>query len=605
MSLAFQKLAPISVWDPRLIQQERVYPVLKGASDVLYKPYTTNSVSSSAIQFSCPPSSNKVYVDRRVWIMLPCRLYIQLAGGVSNAALKLIAPERFALRSFPIHKALETVNMTMNSQNMSINIADMVSALEHFNHSIHNSAVDYSKCPTYPCSQSQNFSDLYQSIRSPMGQYDQDPDGLASVGFPWTLVSQTNDGAGNFAAVIDFVSCEPLMLSPLFWGGFDHDDSAFLGLKTLDFNFTFSGQCANRMFAIDAVSAGVCANEAAALAATVTSRVAFSDFTSNGSTIDFSYTENQPYLLFQYLTPQGTDKNASLEIEHSYPYYTTDRFISNFNSAVAVGADPAQYVAQSIQLQTIPSKIYIYLRNQNSVLQKNPFLTDTFMAIQQVSIQWGNRSGLLSSCNRRQLYDLSVKNGCMLSWVQWSGEYVNNGSAAALAANLNTAVTGYGSAAEQYGTTGSILALDPLDLGMNEIDAPGKIETTTLQVTVTAKNVSGAAVTPSLYVVVVSQGVFTLHRGIATCQIGVLTSDDILRAHNQSQAAHITYAEVRRINGGNYLCDLKNNLHGVLSRARKGAKAPVAHVAKRRSSRRRSSMGGKRIGRKTLKKRLH
>ena len=126
------------------------------------------------------------------------------------------------------------MQLTLNNQSVSVNISDIISAAEHFNIDRKLKAEDYSKCPTYGVSQSQEISALFGATRSPMSLYGDGLDDLASSAFPFTIVSQSNNGAGLATSVLDFISTEPIFLSPLFWGSFAHDDSGFYGLRTFD-----------------------------------------------------------------------------------------------------------------------------------------------------------------------------------------------------------------------------------------------------------------------------------------------------------------------------------------------------------------------------------
>ena len=225
------------------------------------------------------------------------------------------------------------------------------------------------------------------------------------------------------------------------------------------------------------------------------------------------------------------------------------------------------------------------------------------MQLNNISIQWGTRT-VLASANMRQVYDLAVKNGCTLSWSQWSGGPMNNGNAA-------SATPAYGTANAQYGTTGSIVALDCLDLGLSDLDAPGKVQNLMFQVTSTWTNICSVSLNPTLYIVTVSQGLFSLHGGQASCLIGVLSPDDILRSHSQTAVEMISYAEVRRINGGNFLSDIKLNLehllkkhkhHGHAGGAEGGIHSHVAHVHEHKRAG--AATGGAPVRRRTLKRRM-
>lgn len=553
MSLALEKVTPLCVHDPRVVQQERIYPVLKGGSDVLYKQFTTTSVSGTTINFSCPPPSQNVYVDRRIHMLLPVRVTVTASGLDPNVFL--FNPGQVCIRSYPAQKALDNIQCTLNNQSVSVQQGDIISALEHFNIDRKLRAVDYSKCPTYGACQSQEFSELFGSIRSPMALYGDGQDDIAPQTFPFTIVSQTNDNAGagisTAVSVIDFVTCEPIFLSPLYWGGFDDDDSAFMGLRTFDMTLNFNSglAAAARMIAIDNVSVGVPLPAGATYSATVQ----FNEFSPA-----FSYQETQPKLLFQYLTPQLTDKSMMMDKVLNYPYFNIERFPTDTNSALAAGA-ATQLSSNNIQLNSIPSKLYVFARRRNADMQSSLFNPDTFLKIESISVQWGNRNGVLASANQRQLFDLAVKNGCQLSWAAWSGLGMSRPVLAS---------AGFGTTAEQYAGTGSILALDPIDLGLDALDAPGKLAQLMIQMQVNVRNVSSNPITPSLYIVVVSQGLFSIYQGQASSLIGVLTSEDILECHRQTARELITYADVRRLNGGNFLSNIKDKLVNLWHKAR-------------------------------------
>lgn len=596
MSLALEKMVPVTVYDPRVIPQDNVYPVLKGGSDVLYKQFTTTSVSQSSINFSCPPPSQEVYVDRRVHLVLPVRITLTATG--LNAGEFLINPNQFCLRSYPAQKALDTVQMTINNQSMSINISDMLSAMEHFNIDRKLRAIDYTKCPTYGACQSQAFSDLFGATRSPMALYGDGQDDLAPQAFPFTVVSQTNDGLGpgisTAVSVVDFVTCEPLFLSPLYWGGFDDDQSAFRGVRTFDMTLNFLNQGANRMIAIDNVSAGV-----PLAPATWNAQMQFNGFTGPA----FSYpNNNQPLLLFQYLTPSMEEKAIDMTNQlRNYPYFSIERFPTDL-TAVGAGATGSAS-SNNIQLNSIPSKMYIFVRKRNTDLYADPFSPDSFLQLNSVSVQWGNRNGVLASANQRQLFDLACKNGNTLSWQAWSGDGLARPGVA----------PGFGQAANQYAGTGSILALDPLDLGLDDLDAPGKLKQLMVQITANYTNVSGASITPTLYFVAVSQGIFTLYNGQASSLVGVLTSQNILDSINQTSQMMLTYSDVRRINGGNFLSSLKSGLSkiwGFLKPALKVAgpllsnvPGPVGQVASALNPIVQGLGGGRKLPRKNLRNR--
>jgi len=590
MSLALERVNPITVHDPRVIQSDRTFPVLKGGEQVLYKVYTTSSVSSSSITFHCPPPSSNLYVDRRIHLRLPVRLTI--AATTTNLMIDskyLISNGNVALRSFPLQKAMETVQMTINNQSMSVNIGDILSALEHFNVSMKLRAIDYSKCASYPASYCQEFSALHGQARSPLLPNNTVADLNVPRGGPFTVVT----GGGTQTAsndspvtVIDFVSCEPLFLSPLYWGESTSNNSAFYGVKTMDFTFNFVSNAGNRMLAINPALLYTNGDVTATRADPISTSVSFGPFA--GVSPAFTYSaESTAALLFQYITPQLVDRGNAMQQVLNYPYSNIERYPTDYGApAVAASGLPGAAVTMNstnVQLSSIPTKIYVFARANNTQMQLNPYTPDSFMRLESFNMQWGNRSGLLSSASRQQLYDISVRAGCTLSYNDWAGIGQLNGSTV----GTYTQATATGLITQQYFGSGTVLAIDPIDLGLDSVDAPGKLDQITLQINGTWSNIGTTAMNGcTLYVVAVSAGVFTLFNGQASSLIGILNSNDILNSHAQSGAQMLDYFATKQIYGGGFLSDLASNLR---------------HMKVKRAK---SAAGGSAISRGTLRDRL-
>ena len=592
MSLALERVNPVTLHDPRVVQQDRIFPVLKGGQEVLYKQFISTSVSSSTCTFHCPPPSSHVYVDRRVHLQMPVRLKItaNVAGAAGSTLFAgsggtgyLVQPQLCQLRSFPVQRAMETILMTINNQAMSVNIGDIISALEHCNMSSKLKAIDFSKCAAYPCGMSQNFADFAAAngtlIRSPLSTNDTVPSQGISKGAPFVVVTNTQCTLGAVPAggiVIDFVSTEPLFLSPLYWGDCECDDSAFFGVTGMDFTFNFVGNAGNRMIAIDGVTSGAWTTEATARSSSVTIQYGFNQVAWTGlSSAAFSYSQNQPTLFFQYITPQLVDRGSAMQKVLNYPLSVVQRYPVDYMSMSALAYNAAPNATESataqpmnsvnVQLNSIPTRLHIFARAQNQALQLNPFYTDSFLRLAQggspLNLQWGNRSGLLASASIQQLYDISVRSGCTLSYADWAG--LGQASGALTSATWASNVPG----GHYYGT-GSIMVIDPIDLGLDSVDAPGKLEQITLQINASYQNVSNAPIVPTFYVVAISAGLFTLFNGQASSLIGVLNSNDILNSHKNTEAQLHNYQQARNLYGGNFLSDLKQNLSGLKKKAK-------------------------------------
>lgn len=536
MSLSYQRLDPVEVRDPRtILENKRDYAILRAGSQTTCKIFTTTSISQSSIQFSCPPPSGGIIVDRKMYLTVPIRLTFT---GTAPVGQVLLNPAQDAPRAFPLSSAIDTLQVSINNQAVSIQMADIIQALMHFNTDAKLQELDYSMTPTY-LDQSQAYSQLFGSTRSPLANY---ADGIDKApmqrgAFPFTIVSNTNT-----SAIVDMVITEPLFLSPFYWG--KHDASGFYNVNTMDFNITFLNQAGNRMWSHDAVSSGV--------ATTINSISAtFAGFPGPA----FSYPTVQPLMLFTYITPNET-QILPYNMPITYPYFDVQRFPTDGNAVTAGSVTTLS--SNNIQLNSIPRRMYIYIRERNQDLYSTPNNPDTYFSIENISIQFQNKNGLLASASKQQLYEMSVKNHCNMSWTQWSGGPV-----------VNSALP-FGTVGNHYGTIGSILCIEfASDIGLDSIEAPGKLGQYMLQVQIpAATNISNRTITPTLYIVVVSEGSFTIEGlGKASTNIGVISSKDILDA---KQSPFVNYRDVQEVNGGNFLSGLKDFGRKLLPILKKG-----------------------------------
>jgi hypothetical protein len=566
MSLSYEPLTPVCVYDPRvMINEHRSYAILKCGSQTTWKAFTTTSVSSSSIQFSCPPPSGNVIVDRIVYIYIPVRLTFT---GVSTASGQtLLLPERDAPRAFPIASAIDTLAATINNQSVNINIGDIVHALMHFNTDDDLKNRAYSMTPTYQ-DQSQNYGDLILGARNPLGYYGDSPDGaqMGRGGFPFTIVQNpVSTGSGQtLTAIVDVAFCEPLFLSPFYFG--KTNGCGFYNINTMDFNFTFVGgqNLASRMWSHNDQSAGTLP--------IVTASAVFGSLAGGPSSPLPGGL--QPQMLFQYITPQET-MILPTNMPITYPYFDTIRFPTDLPQSTS--SVPTQYSSNNIQLNSVPRRMYIYIRQRNSDLQSNPRYTDTFFQISQMSIQFLNSSGLLASAVINNLYDLSRRNHCQMSWTQWSGGPVQG-------QNFSGTI----------GTIGSVVCIEfARDIGLPSLMAPGILSQCQVQITVTASNLSGNTINPTLYIVPILEGTFSVvSMGACSTQIGVISPSDILDCHQQGA---INYADVEEVNGGDFWSGLKEfgakllpylekahgfiKKHGLVSKGLSYIPHPVAQTA--------------------------
>lgn len=431
MSFAINPLKTVRVVDPRVnFGNEREYAVVSGGNQISWKPFTTNSFSNSALNFSAPPPNPGICVDPRIYLNLP--LSIDFTGPVNtiNPALPILLEGYDSFRAYPISSVCQTLTVRINNSAASINLSDVISALLRYNTPHKVREFNYSVCPSM-LDYYQNYSDGAGTVRNPLASFGNNSWETTRGAFPLNSVSNAIS-----AAHIEATICEPIFLSPFLFGKGSELRNGFIGVQTMDFQFTFNSNL-SRMWSHD-VSGGQ---------------------TFTAVNVNFK----SPALLFNYITPKMLEP---IPRSISYSYMVIDRFPTDTN--IAVPANSAfTMVSNNIQLNTIPRRIYIFARQQNASQTIND--TDTFAAITGININYNNYSGLLASATQQDLYNISKKNGCNLSFPEWCGNVST--AVAGSAGNTSAGISGFFSSVAPNGfvptgLVGSVLCLDwGIDIG--------------------------------------------------------------------------------------------------------------------------------------------
>lgn len=529
MSLAIDRVNAVRVTDPRVeVITNPDFMVHQGGSQTTMRTFTTTSISSSSVQFSCIPPSANTFIDRNINFYLPVRLTFTGNPGAGN---RLLRSGFDAPRAFPVSGSIDTLSATINGCTCSINLADVVHPLMRYQ-TMDLEEHEFSTSPCYP-DQSQTYDTLIGTNLNPLGDLSTTPDGVNRARGSSQFVVVANPaavGAETVTATVDVGFSEKLLLSPFFFGPNSKSDNAFYNVTSMDFNINFVAQLANRLWSHSTATGGVAfASVSAALGGTAGGPTSFS--TSTG---------NLPLMMLNYITPRETQFIGPQTVI-SYPYNRVERY-ENVQAAQAAGVSATQ-VANNIQLSGIPRKIYIFSRRRTADQYSSTSNTDTYLSIENLSLQFQNRSGLFSSANKMQLYNMSVKNGLTDSWEQFRGTSV-----------LNLA---------QVGTVGSVICIDVVeDIGLSADEAPSVAGAQiNLQVNALCTNTSGASITPSLFVVPVYDGIFSIDGlGMASTNENVLTKVDVLRAQEMPS---LTKNDLDPVFGGSFL--------GKLGKIAKGA----------------------------------
>lgn len=498
MSGSVVPLKLFKVKEPRIrINEERGYTILEGGSQVSWKPVISTSFSNGSQQFNAPPPNPNIIVDRKVYLSVPVTVAFT---GTAPPGQNLLQSGFDSFRAYPLSSVMTNLAVTIGTKQVSIAMSDTVQALLRYHNPQTMRDTEYSGTPSM-MDQSQNYVDLMGANRNPLAPYG---DGYEASrgGFPYTTFVN-----GNAAATVAATITEPLFLSPFLFG---HGESAgFVGLQTMDFDFTYS----NDLTRVWSHSAG------------------------SGSTINtITVTFGQPTLLFTYITPKELQRRPS---EVPYPLFILNRYPTDAGAVLAPNAITT-LTSMTVMPSAIPRRIYIFARKRNQDLTFND--TDTFLAIKNVSLTWNNTPGILASASQQDLYNISKENGCNMTWAQWSG-----GPSFNYSGGTNTT----------FGTIGSVLALDfGKDIGLSSLEAPGLLGKYQLQANVTVQNLNQTAgINPTLFIVTVLEGTFSVKDGETITNIGIFNSSEVL---SSKTIPEVDYHEIEHIYGeGSFLEGLK------------------------------------------------
>jgi hypothetical protein len=536
--------------------------------------------------------------------------------GIINPANSILNAGLDAPRSMPLSSALNNLITKLDGTQMSINLEDIIQPMSRFHNDVELKNGWFSLTPDYP-DQSAQYSDLTASIRNPLSGYADSVDG--NVGgrssFPFTIVQNTPT-----SAIVDMVICEPIFLSPWAWGK-GIGTTGFIGVQNLEITLNFTTNAGSRMWShvqngyfvtggyIQGNNPPNFPNTTYLNTWPVIQNIvaSYGGFGVGGAgNPAFSYSQSLPTLLLEYLTPTELQ-----EIPRSvaYPYFLVDSFTTQGNlippNSIGANGQPVinqiKVTTQNIVLTSIPNRIYLYVRNSNNTLENGissmnyvnagltynntgwngSQFTDSYAVIDNVSINFNNRAGLLSTCTPQDLYKMAVRNGLNMSWEQWSGGplYLPSGGGTTFPTGLAGALVG----GYENGSVGSICCFQMgIDLPCKPAEAPGVGGNWNLQTTVNFhnNNFQGSAI-PNLgitnfgqmnwviYIVVVYEGAMTIAGGQCLPQISVLSHQDVLNA--VSRQKYLTLLDVEEIyGGGNWLSGIKRFGHDLLGKITRG-----------------------------------
>ena len=560
----------VNLLDPRLeclepSQKQMEWAIPKTCEGQNTVQQQANSYSTAGITWNFNTASENIIIDRRIY----ARAQFQMTFvGTAPVGQPLISNEADALRCLPLASVTNSLKVTINGSSVESQYADALTGLLRYNLDDQCKEHDLSMSP---CAQDrfQRYVDGVGSVRNPLSNYQNSGGSVVGRG-AFAVDSITNprsvDPAVPIQAVVLFTVTEPLLLSPFQYKSSELQ-SGLIGVRNMGVSFNFaSGQLA-RLWS-RAPSAGV----------TITSATAA---IGAGTTAP-------PSLLVNYLTPPLMSQ-SQIPRQVNYQYYKAETFVNDMNVTLAANATQ-RFTNNSIQLSTVPKCIYIWASRRNA--DKTHLTSDTFFALSNLSLQYLNVSGQFSSMSIQDLYQMCVKNGCNLSWPEWSGRTQTLGDSVG---------PGPGS---QDGMVGSPIKLDITDLHIPSNIASGMNVNSQLGFSVDVTNINQIdPVAVQLTTVLVYDGLMTISNGSMATQVGIISKSDVIETR-ADRDNYIDYKSASSVYGGSLYsqlghlaavgkrgldmaCDLKDRLGGQMVSPGHG-----------------SASGGAMLSRKELKSRM-
>jgi len=315
-------------------------------------------------------------------------------GGVGGIGATL------SLRAFPLNSCLSTCDVKLNGSSTSISSNDVICMQPYI---MKDEEQRFYECPTLRDSSALYTTTALQNNRNPFNLHSQNDSSNPRGGFMAILVSETT-AANVITRVYAWDIVEPLVISPLTFSDFHGTDAGFANLVNISINLRI--QDIQRSVSLASSVAG----------STVTMNLSPSILDPNSSTT--------ASLLMNY---NSQDAILSARMQPQLYYAYDDVQVDANSNAIATKLNNASpllgsFIGNALRLSTIPNRLYVYLKASKAEYTgaTSQTITDTFLGITKIQIQFQNRSNLLASYTQNDLYRMSVKNGLTMSFHEFS-----------------------------------------------------------------------------------------------------------------------------------------------------------------------------------------
>ena len=496
MSLGISKLNFVQTIDRR-IDVEKLHSLLYGiestATENTYQVFPIQNQSISGFTIVANPPNRNVFVNKKFYVkeqftinftgVAGDGLHLLQAAGMNH--LPGVDPGNQyydAPRAYPLANALNSLQVSLNGDQVTTNLNQYVRALTRY----HNDRKDqdmYESFTPKMLDQFLQYADGIGFARSELRGYGDNVYQLPRGGFPTcTMLSNTSTTASVLLEIIEPLYISPLNLSP-------HEEQAsFLQLDTVTLVGTFGGRG-------NSSQGGLIASLWSHAIAPITP----STITSTNIQI------GDGSALFQYMTPP-LDMVLPPSITYSFvdPIYYATESQTSVPAAPALGSQTTLPL-QNINLTSVPSMMYIWVSQRD---RDNTFSsTDTYFSIENINITFNNRTGILANAQPSDLYNITQRHNCNSNFRQFRKD------------------------------VGAVICLRfGSDIPLANLVSAGARGTFNISAQVQCTNNYSTAVFPTLSVLFVHTGTYTISNGKCYREIGLLTENDILNVKSSGVA---------------------------------------------------------------------
>jgi hypothetical protein len=572
----------VLVKDARLsgITDQLTYAVQSGASSNTYQEFNAIGPSNSQLAFNIQVPSENVVVNREVFLRATIKFTVQVAAAAiaSVEAANALTPNRggiggFALNAFPLNQLINTATAQINNTNVSANTQDILPILLQL--ADQNDLYTYNDttavCVDRVVSEYNSVA-ATASIHPFNNMFNATADGVVrGRGIPQLKVMHIKSYAGGSTSgtavegnyglgsstpdtTIFELACqaelvEPLIgLSPFTYGNNQFNKAGLVGVNSMNIVLNIDGTLSRLLGTSALVTAGSGSG--------FTVKAGWT--TASGATAS-STLFDKASLLVNFLSSQPTDLIPARNI---VPYVDLPRYITSATGTIATAAytaaatggafkltpATASITSSNIQLNQLPDYFIIAAR----IPPTNPTLypsgkamsaAPSFLAINSISVNLNNTSGLLASCSSSDLYRISVANHSNQTYSAWSGVFL---------ADAGITDAGVNTQPKEYPSVGSILVLNPAkDLSLPDYLSSGSLGSFNFQFRIEVSNYHVlTAFTPEIVVIAVNSGIFTTIAGSSNIFTGLLTKSMVLDAKKDGAEEPINAVQYERLAGG-------------------------------------------------------